>query len=115
MTDIFTSVHCNDELTYTNDCLHAMANRLLTADAILVSSEQSHNVLTAIWRPVLLDIYENWIVVAVTPEKNVAIVVIMRYFEVMRSLAAIILGIPENTGSASFKRLPAFSYHFQQS
>lgn len=79
---------------YTNDCFQAITRRLLTADAMLNTSEAKRNPLTAFSSAVLLDVKVNCSVVAVTAEKNVAMVVMFRYLEDSYFCALRIIGMP---------------------
>jgi|SRR5712672_1344991 len=61
-------------LTYYTDCFHVDPRRLLTAAAMLKTIDVNQNPLTASAVPVPTFWYEYCRVVAVTAEKNVAIV-----------------------------------------
>ena len=61
-----------------HDWRHAITNKLCAADATLNASEDNKSVLTAMSSGVDVDWYVNWIIVAFTPEKKAAIVVMVK-------------------------------------
>ena len=65
-------------MTHTKESRQLLAKRLLIADDTLKSKEDNHSMLTAFSAFVPFVAYENCRVVAVTAEKKVAIVVIVR-------------------------------------
>lgn len=63
---------------YRYDCRQEMSNRLLAADEMLNVRDNRRIVLMVISSGVEVASYVNWIIVAVTPEKKAAIVVIFK-------------------------------------
>lgn len=73
--------------TYIADFRHVIPKRLLIADETLKIKDKNQKKLTALSRFVPVWANENWSVVAVMAEKNVATVVMLRYFNVAFSSA----------------------------
>lgn len=73
--------------TYIADFRHVIPKRLLIADETLKIKDKNQKKLTALSRFVPVWAKENWSVVAVMAEKNVATVVMLRYFNVAFSSA----------------------------
>ena len=68
------------EVTHYMACFHVTPSKLLTADAILKTSERNQNEFTASASGLPTMSKENCMVVAVTAEKNVATVLRLRRF-----------------------------------
>lgn len=63
------------QMTYIDDFRHVIPNKLLTPEETLKTKERNQKRFTTPPRTESTCAYENWSVVAVTLEKNVAIVV----------------------------------------
>lgn len=61
-------------LTYKIAWVHVSASRLLIAELMLKTKEMNQKALTAFASLPVFTVYENWNIVAVTPEKKVATV-----------------------------------------
>lgn len=71
-----------------------MTSKLFTAEATLKTSEANKQALTVSFNAEDVTLYVNCSVVAVTPEKNAAIVVMLKYVVITFCWAVRIMGIP---------------------
>ena len=75
-------------LTHIDDFLHVIPSKLLTPDETLNTSDRNQKKFTIFSKPEGLSEIDIWRVVAVTLEKNVAIVVIFTYRVVALSFSS---------------------------
>jgi hypothetical protein len=80
--------------THYMACFHVSPSKLLTAAAMLNTSEENQKEFTASAKGLLVALYESWMVVAVTAEKNVATVVRFNRFVAPCFCAKRIVGTP---------------------